>query len=240
VDVARVVRPGMDAGQTPQGPLSGPEDSIATAGCRAIDKDSLSTPEVVERAQAGSMECFIELVDRFERRLFNFLLRRVGSTHDAEELTQETFVKAWQHLDRYQPRWQFSTWLFTIGGRAAISHLRRTQRRSEAPLAADPPASSAAGAGDPAGRVVEREECRRLWDLADEVLSETQRSALWLRYAEELPVSEIARILAKTPVGIRVILFRARQALAAHATSARPRAKPDRLCVGKAVVGELS
>ena len=201
----------------------------------------LSTPELVERAQAGSMGCFIELVDRFQGRLFNFLLRRVGSTHDAEDLTQETFVKAWQHLGRYKPRWQFSTWLFTIGGRAAVSHLRGARRRSAAPLTGDPPAPAVSGSGDPARRLSDRQECRRLWDLADEVLSEAQRSALWLRYAEELPVNEIARILAKTPVGIRVILFRARQALAAHATLLRPsRPKPGRVCVRRAVVGELS
>ena len=204
--------------------------------------ERLSTPELVRRAQAGSLPCFVGLVDRFEGRLYNFLLRRVGSAADAEDLTQETLVKAWEHLARYRPRWQFSTWLFTIGRRAAVSHLRRASRHAAAPLVVEPAARDTPWGGDPACRLAQREECRRLWDVADRLLPETQRSALWLRYAEELPVSEIARILGKTPVGVRVLLFRARQALAAHVSSTGP---PPEVTDGvgaahEAVAGEVS
>ncbi len=161
------------------------------------------------------MPSFVELVDRFEGRLYNFLIRRTTTPADAEDLTQETLVKAWQHLHRYRPQWQFSTWLFTIARRAAISHLRRTQRRSAAPMTFDPPEGDVRPVRtDPANRIADQEACARIWDAADQLLPDAQRSALWLRYAEEISISEIARILGKSQVGVRVLLFRARRTLA--------------------------
>lgn len=167
--------------------------------------------ELVRRAQSGSMPGFVELVRRFEGRLFNFLLRRSRTIEDAEDLTQETFVRAWQRLDQYNPRWQFSTWLFTIGHRLAAAQGRRRR-----PVATAHPPEQAAAADDPARVAADREQYGLIWDLADRVLTDTQRSALWLRYAEDLPIRHIARIMGKSSVSIRVTLCRARERLARH------------------------
>jgi RNA polymerase sigma-70 factor (ECF subfamily) len=169
----------------------------------------LGIPELVGRAQNGSLPCFAELVKRFEGRLFNFVLRRVQSTQDAEDLVQDSFVRAWQRIGQYHPRWQFSTWLYTIAHRLAIAQ-RKRQRREARPADLDGvPAES-----DPGRPAADREQCRHIWALADRVLPETQRAALWLRYAEGLGTSEIARVLGKSRVGVRVMLFRARETLA--------------------------
>src|SRR6185436_2664030 len=82
-------------------------------------------------AQAGSMASFVALVDLFEARLFSFIQRRVGSAPDAEDLTQETFVRAFRSIGRYRRAWRFSTWLFTIATRLATDHLRKAARERE-------------------------------------------------------------------------------------------------------------
>ena len=92
---------------------------------RPVDPSSctlevLSSEELACRAQAGSLPSFAKLVERYQGRLYNFLLRRVGHADDAEDLAQDTFVRAWERIDRYRTTWRFSTWLFTIGSRLAI------------------------------------------------------------------------------------------------------------------------
>jgi RNA polymerase sigma-70 factor (ECF subfamily) len=178
----------------------------------------------VSRVQRGSLPCFAELVKRFEGRLYNFLVRRTATTHDAEDLTQDAFVRAWQRIDQYDPRWQFSTWLFTIAHRLAITHGRRRQRevgwsdgRSVLTVEHDDPGRVAA----------DRELCGLLWETAERVLTESQRTVLWLRYAEELSNRDIARVLGKSQISVRVTLFRAREALANHEQLNRSRRRRD-------------
>jgi RNA polymerase sigma-70 factor (ECF subfamily) len=167
------------------------------------------TPEqLAARAAQGSLDDFGELVKRFEVRLFNFLLRRTGSRSDAEDLTQEAFIRAWERIHRYEPKWRFSTWLFTIGARLAVSHHRRRRpllrwieeedNESPSPLEVSDDITSGA----------------KLWRLAGRVLTPEQHTGLWLRYAEDMSIDEIAVVLKKSQVGVRVMLFRARQVLA--------------------------
>jgi len=188
--------------------------------------------ELAACASAGCRASFAKLVARYEGRLYNFLLRRTGSPHDAEDLTQETFVRAWQHIDRYSPRWAFSTWLFTIGGRLAITQARRrrpiisTAAIDAVPAPPNPGAHGDDG-NDPAAIVSRTEEHARLWAIAERTLAEEDRSALWLRYAESMSIRDVARVLGRAPVTIRVMLFRARRTLAAHiAPVAEPSSAP--------------
>ena len=171
-----------------------------------------SPEELAVRAQRGSMPAFTELVDRFEARLFNFLLRRVPCAADAEDLTQEAFLRAWQRIGTYKPKWRFSTWLFTIGLRLAVSQGRRRP--------AAPAERIAAGGepGSPAPRAsagLEQAEARSLiWTLVEESVGAEQQAALWLRYVEDMAVKDIATVLGRTQVSVRVMLFRARAVLA--------------------------
>ncbi|MFZ4573270.1 MAG: RNA polymerase sigma factor [Phycisphaerales bacterium] len=181
----------------------------------AVDYSLLEPEALAVRAQQGDRDAFGELVIRFEPRLFNFLLQRVRIPDDAAELTQDALTRAWERINDYAPSWRFSTWVFTIASRMAVSHHRKHGRMktaedfdmSEAPRAAEvDDASIALGS--------------RLWRLAAEELTPEQHTILWLRYAEDLSISEIAGVVSKTAVGVRVALFRARQALAAHLASA--------------------
>ena len=89
--------------------------------------DDLTSEELACRAQAGSDESFSELMRRHVAPLIRFISRRVPDDRDAEDLAQETFVRAHRHLDRYDPKYRFSTWLYTIGGRLAVSFRRRVE-----------------------------------------------------------------------------------------------------------------
>ena len=170
----------------------------------------VSAEDLALEAQGGCATAFTALVERFESPLFNFLRLRAHSPEDAEELTQETFLRAWQQLGRYSSRWRFSTWLFTLGKRITASRYRKLRRDIPG---GDPP-ESADLASEPSQLASEREECANLWDTAARVLSVEQRSAVWLRYVEGLSVREIGRVLSRRETTVRVILFRARERLA--------------------------
>ncbi len=214
--------PGRDAAPTPPTPPTPPvhsppaeavgEGAAGDGGGGALCR--LPVAVLVERAQAGSVTCFAEIVRRFESRLFNFLLRRTGSAADAEDLTQETFVRAYERIDRYDPRWQISTWLFVIARLGAVTHLRKRSRDHAARRSGR--LVTARDHGDPRAGADDRDRGRLLWEIADRVLGDTQRTALWLRYAEDLSIGQIAAVLGKTPIAVRVALCRARRTLAAY------------------------
>jgi RNA polymerase sigma-70 factor (ECF subfamily) len=168
-----------------------------------IPLESMTPEELAARSKRGSMEAFARLVAIFEARLFNFILRKVGNRVEAEDLTQETFLRAWKRIGSYRSRWRFSTWLYTIAARLAISHARRGKgpgRLSEDDRESPGPAQG--------------EDRRWVWKLVDEVLTEEQRTAVWLRYVEDMGIGEIATVMGKSEVSVRVMLFRARAALA--------------------------
>jgi RNA polymerase sigma-70 factor (ECF subfamily) len=170
------------------------------------------TPEALAvRAQGGSVEAFSALVEVFQERLFNFLLRRTATAADAEDLAQETFIRAWERIGQYNPRWRFSTWLFTIGSRLAASRYRD---RPTPPLRLRPEEDGRVTRTP--DRLVHAEESTQIWGLAEEHLTPEQHTAVWLRYAEDMAIGDVARVMGKTQVGVRVMLFRARNILAEY------------------------
>jgi len=162
-----------------------------------------SAEELAVRARDGSRVSFDELVVRYRPQLVAFLSRRLASAADAEDVAQETFVRAYDHLGGYDPARPFSTWLFAIAKNVAANHaIARTRRdvreqesgRSE--LAAD-----------------ERVDASGLWQRAAAVLHPGPYRVLWLRYAQGMTVREIASELGRSAVAIKVMLFRARRRL---------------------------
>lgn len=165
---------------------------------------------LVARAAGGEREAFAQLVHKHEASLQRYLRLISPSIEDAEELAQESFLRAWSRLDRYDPRWRFSTWLFTLARRLAASRARRLSD----PLGAGHDFAGLGGEEDPARELDERELGRQLWTLARRVLPREQFEGLWLRYVEDLGASEIGRVLDRRPGAVRVLLHRARLELA--------------------------
>jgi RNA polymerase sigma-70 factor, ECF subfamily len=95
---------------------------------QAVQADS--DVEIVRRILAGEEDQFETLVRRYQTRVQSHVARMVGNRDDALDLSQEIFVKVFQALDRYNPEYKFSTWLFRIAGNAAIDHLRKRRPRT--------------------------------------------------------------------------------------------------------------
>jgi RNA polymerase sigma-70 factor (ECF subfamily) len=174
----------------------------------ASDFQRFSDEELARQTQAGSLAAFEELVCRYEHRIYAFVANCCRNGSDAREITQDTFVRAFQAIAQFDSRRGFAPWLFTIARRKCVDH-----HRAAPPAAADEPMPELRDDDDPAELLARQEERQNLWQLAREHLPEAQFQALWLRYAEEMGVEGIARVLRKTRVHVKVILFRARQAL---------------------------
>ena len=173
----------------------------------ASDFQSFTDQELAQQSQAGSLVAFEELVYRYEGRIYGFVANSCGNRADAREVTQDTFVRAFQAIEQFDPRRGFAPWLFTIARRKCLDRYRA------APPPADEEVPEMPDENDPSELLARREERRSLWDLARRRLSEPQFQALWLKYAEEMNVADIAAVLRKTQTHVKVLLFRARQAL---------------------------
>jgi len=167
---------------------------------------AISAEELAVRARAGSRGSFDELVVRYRPRLVAFLARRLADAADAEDVAQETFVRAYDHLDRYDATRSFSTWLFAIGKNVAANHaIARTRR--------DAHERDSGAAGDAAGDAVDAAAAGDLWQRAQAILRPDAYRILWLRYAQGMSVREVATELGRSSVAIKVMLFRARRRL---------------------------
>lgn len=173
----------------------------------AVVLADLSVDDLAARAKSGDEACFQELVSRLRAPLAAFLARRLNRPDDADDVVQETFMRAYRYIDRYDPSRRFSTWLFAIGKNVAASHRAADRRRVDVEKQSAPAEVLAA----PAASV--DAEADEVWRAARRVLSGESYRALWLRYAGDLSVVEVARELGRSVVATKVMLFRARKKL---------------------------
>jgi RNA polymerase sigma-70 factor (ECF subfamily) len=155
----------------------------------------------------GSPDDFNEIVRRYAPPLLRFVRAGVGNIQDAEDIVQETFLRAYTRRHQFDPRRSLKCWLFTIAHRCRISFLRR--RRTPAAE----PAAEPSTAPSPLAALIQRQERGLLWDHARR-LPNNQFTVLWLRYQEGMEVSQVARVMGLSRVHVRVLLHRARQTLA--------------------------
>jgi len=173
----------------------------------ALEFETVSDEELARRSQAGSLVAFEELVFRYESRIYRFVANSCGNETDVREVTQDTFVRAFQAIAQFDSQRGFAPWLFTIARRKCIDRHRATRPVTDE-LLPDLPDHD-----DPAELMARQEERQNLWQLAGRLLPEAQFQAIWLRYAEDMNLAEIAQVLRKTQTHVKVLLFRARQTL---------------------------
>ena len=121
---------------------------------------TIADEELARQAQGGSLEAFEELVHRYGRRIYGFVSNACGHAADAQEITQDSFVKAFRAISRFDPRREFAPWIFTLARRQCIDHHRR-----KVP-ATDGPAPEQVDYDDPSELLARREQQRDLWQLA--------------------------------------------------------------------------
>ncbi|MEK6674518.1 MAG: RNA polymerase sigma factor [Planctomycetota bacterium] len=177
-----------------------------------VNSDKLREHQLVIRARSGDREAIRSLVDSHKDRLFSFLWRMIHHHHDAEEICQETFLKAFACLDTFSSEFRFSTWLFTIGYRVCLNRLRR---KRDLPIDVDTVALRFRGP-DQSDVLSESEDANQLretvWDAVDQ-LSPPQKATLLLFYRHELGCHDIARVLELPVATVKSHLHRGRARL---------------------------
>ena len=178
--------------------------------------------EIVALARSGEEAAYRELVRRYERPLFSLLYRMVRDRELAEDLAQETFVKALNAIDSYRPEFKFSSWIFKIANNAAIDHLRRreldTLSLEGSPHAETPEAieATALQIGDRQESPLDQVEARELGGEIEAAIARLRpeyRSCILLRHVEGRAYEEIAEILG-LPLGtVKTYIHRARNEL---------------------------
>jgi RNA polymerase sigma-70 factor, ECF subfamily len=182
----------------------------------------LTDQEVVLLARGGRETAYRELVRRYERPVFALLYRMVRDRELAEDLAQETFVKALNAIESYRPEFKFSSWIFKIANNAAIDHLRRreldTLSLDGSPHAETPEAMQATALQIGARQespldAVEAKELGGAIEVAIGRLRPEYRSCILLRHVEGRAYEEIAEIL-DLPLGtVKTYIHRARNEL---------------------------
>lgn len=196
-----------------------------------------SDAELAAQVIAGSEQASRELVRRYERPVFNLIVRMVRDPALAEDLAQETFVKMFAHLSSFDARYKFASWLLKIAHNTTIDYLRRPR-----------PAAVSLDDSDEQGRVsledqrepspaelLEHRELADVLDAAIDRLRPEYRQVVVLRFQEELSYEEIADVLG-LPIGtVKSYLHRARAELTRAITDAgwRPCNTPTPLSVGR-------
>lgn len=181
----------------------------------------MQTSKPARRAQSGDRETFRRLVESEADRVYRIALGLVRDHHDAEEVVQETFLKAYRGLGRFRGEAAVSTWLYRITVNAAQDQLRRrgAWSRHRDPLDAAPEVAEQRPLGDPERSAVAR-QMRAHIDRAVLAIPERERMVFVLRHDAGLKLTEIAEVLGRAEGTVKSLLFRAvrrlRTALADH------------------------
>ncbi len=173
----------------------------------------------VERARAGDDDAFRVLVERYSRRIFRLAFRMTGNEHDAEDVVQETFLRAYRRLNQFESRANFGTWLYRIAVNCSFDVMRARQKHEELhqstnaaeqgdPSRAEEPLQLAAS--DPApDRLALSAEVRREVASALELLSPNEKAAFVLRHFEGASMKEIGEALGIRTNATKNTIFRA-------------------------------
>jgi RNA polymerase sigma-70 factor (ECF subfamily) len=170
----------------------------------------------VSQAQHGDDQAFTQLVETYQKPVYNLCYRMLGEPESAEDAAQETFLRAYQHLDRYDSKRPFATWLLSIAAHYCIDRLRR-RRFSTFSIDEEDDDSPAfeipdVDAPNPEREFVRREEKEKIHDILDS-LDATDRAAIVMRYWHDASEAEIAESLGLTVSAVKSRLHRARLAL---------------------------
>jgi RNA polymerase sigma-70 factor (ECF subfamily) len=171
--------------------------------------------------QPGAFEA---LVGRYQDRLVGILFHLVGRLEEAEDLSQEVFLRIYKARKGYRPRAKFSTWLFTIANNLALNHLRGRLRNPSVPMSGAANDSQAVGTiaqniharEGTASSQMRKIELSEIVRDAVSILGEDQRMAVLLNKFEDMSYAEIGEVMNRSPAAIKSLLARARHELRAR------------------------
>ena len=183
------------------------KESLAKSMDKMIDDEML-----VAQFKSGSQKAFDELMKRYERRIFGYLLRSVRNYEDAEELTLEVFFKAYRALGAWEPKAKFSTWLYTIASNLSIDYHRSKSRQPVYMLEDEDVIEKRLIATDissnPEKNLEDKERGRLIREAVDE-LSAKQKTVFMLARYEGMQIKEVAETLGMAEGTVKIHLHRA-------------------------------
>ncbi|MGC4379208.1 RNA polymerase sigma factor SigW [Fictibacillus sp. Mic-4] len=173
---------------------------------------------LVSRVKEGDHEAFEGLVELFKDKIYRLCYRMVGNRHEAEDLAQETFVRAYTKINQYNGEYKFSTWLYRIATNLCIDRLRK--KKPDFSLDAEVPGADGATLYSqvatveplPEEAVVEKEKHDQLQQEIIK-LPEKYRTAILLKYVEDLSLEEIGKIMDLPVPTVKTRIHRGREAL---------------------------
>jgi len=210
-----VSSPAMSRGRSVDGTVTVGGQSLSSEYAREAIVEALSDAELVELVLAGEQDAFAVLVERYKDAVQNLAYRMLSNATEAEDVTQEVFVRAYTQLATYKSAHKFSTWLLSIASHLAIDQLRR-RRFLALPLEDVPFLEWITDVG------TGPEQAALEWEQQDEIqaylrrLPSKYRAVIVLRYWYDLSYEEIAMALNLTPALIKARLHRARELLARY------------------------
>ena len=173
-------------------------------------QSSYTDNDLVEQAMQGRTEAFSILVDRYRQKVFRTAMGFLHNADDAEDLTQEIFIKAWHALRSFDRKSAFSTWLYRISVNKAINQIRKNKLRALAGINDEvnqtPDDESA---DDTITRKEQKEEIKK----AINELNIKQKKAFVLFYYQEISMKEVADVLKMSQKAAESLVFRARKNL---------------------------
>ncbi len=178
---------------------------------QAQDERSLSQDAALARAREGDSEAFRALVERHSRSVFRLAYRMTGNEQDAEDVVQESFLRAYKQLGRFEARANFGTWLYRIVANCSVDLMRARQARHDQTRADSLDAVVELPAADVPGpeRLARSAEVNRRVQAALTALSPLERAAFTLRHYEGRSIDEISRTLGLGTSAAKHSVFRA-------------------------------
>jgi RNA polymerase sigma-70 factor (ECF subfamily) len=179
---------------------------------RNTESDKSETRVLLARAQAGDERAFRALVEPYGRALQVHCYRMLGSPHDAEDIVQDTLLRAWRALDRFEPRTTLQAWLYRIATNACLDEIERRPKRPEPiePFPGELVDQAVSPIYDPAARYALREGMELALLSAIQLLPGRQRAVLILRDVLGWTGPEVASLLDTTVASVNSALQRAR------------------------------
>ena len=174
-----------------------------------------SDETAVAKARAGDTDAFRVLVERHSRTLFCLAFRMTGNEQDAEDVVQDSLLRAYRRIDMFDERASFRTWLYRITVNCSLDLVRLRKRRSEqsgtSSAEMDDPMQALPATGPTPEREAMSEQARRRIAEAMEELSDAEKTAFVLRHYDGMCIDDISRVVGRQPGAVRHSVFRAVQ-----------------------------
>lgn len=157
----------------------------------------------------GNTTSFAYIIENYQSKIRSFINKRCANSADSDDITQEIFIAVHKNLYQYKSELPFSAWIFGIARNKANEHFRKVKQFPTAIEHTD----DAGHTDTPQSRIVSTEQSNEFWNEAKRILSEEQFTAIWLKYQQDLQVSDICKHMQISLSNVKIHLFRARKKL---------------------------